>query len=81
MLNYISSVIRCFTIQRGDYSSRTSCKTFWGFSLVLTGLYVLLYTIAYCLTRYYSAFWGSVVFFASLVLLIEFIPTTVAALV
>ena len=81
MLNYISSVIRCFTTQRGDYSSRTSCKTFWGFSLVLTGLYVLLYTIAYCLTRYYSAFWGSVVFFASLVLLIEFIPTTVAALV
>ena len=81
MLNYISSVIRCFTTQRGDYSSRTSCKTFWGFALVLTGLYVLLYTIAYCLTRYYSAFWGSVVFFASLVLLIEFIPTTVAATV
>ena len=81
MLNYISSVVRCFTTQRGDYSSRTSCKTFWGFALVLTGLYVLLYTIAYCLTRYYSAFWGSVVFFASLVLLIEFIPTTVAALV
>ena len=81
MLNYISSVISCFTTRRGDYSSRTNCKTFWGFSLVLTGLYVLLYTIAYCLTRYYSAFWGSVVFFASLVLLIEFIPTTVAALV
>ena len=81
MLNYISSVISCFTTRRGDYSSRTSCKTFWGFSLVLTGLYVLLYTIAYCLTRYYSAFWGSVVFFASLVLLIEFIPTTVAAMV
>ena len=81
MLNYISSVLRCFTTQRGDYSSRTSCKTFWGFSLVLTGLYILLYTIAYNLTRYYSAFWGSVVFFASLVLLIEFIPTAVAAMV
>lgn len=81
MLNYISSVVRCFTTQRGDYSSRTSCKTFWGFALVLTGLYVLLFTIAYNLTRYYSAFWGSVVFFASLVLLIEFIPTTIAAMV
>lgn len=81
MLNYIRSVIRCFTTQRGDYSSRTNCKTFWGFSLVLTGLYVLLFTIAYCLSRYYSVFWGSVIFFASLVLLIEFIPTTVAALV
>ena len=81
MLNYISSVVRCFTTQRGDYSSRTSCKTFWGFALILTGLYVLLYTIAYNLTRYYSAFWGSVVFFASLVLLIEFIPTTIAAMV
>ena len=81
MLNYISSVVRCFTTQRGDYSSRTSCKTFWGFALVLTGLYILLYALAYNLTRYYSAFWGSVVFFASLVLLIEFIPTTVAAMV
>ncbi|MBR5711422.1 MAG: DUF805 domain-containing protein [Thermoguttaceae bacterium] len=81
MLNYINSVIRCFTTQRGDYSSRTSCKTFWGFSLVLTGLYILLYAIAYNLTRYYSAFWGSVVFFASLVLLIEFIPTAIAAMV
>ena len=81
MLNYISSVIRCFTIQQGDYSSRTSCKTFWGFSLVLAGLIVLLLVIIDSSILFDNVFWGQAAFYIPFVLLIELIPTSLAALV
>lgn len=81
MVNYLCSVISCYTNRRGDFSSRTSCKTFWGFSLVLAGIIVLLLVIIDSSTLFDNVLWGQVAFYIPLVLLIELIPTSLAALV
>lgn len=81
MLNYICSVFRCFTTQRGDYSSRTSCKTLWGFSLVLAGMILLILESACLAALHCSVFWGRIAVFSALVLFIELIPTALAAIV